>query len=820
MEYIIIKRISRRAALTMLLLFSALANSSLFTLFPTDGRLPVAFHSSLLHAQTEVSMRQIYTQAENDYTIGRIEQARDSLLSHLGSFQGQPRQNALRLIALTYLARFDTDQTEHYATLLLQENPYYTPSAQDPETFVDIVNKVKSGATVSVTTASSIKETAVEAPAPVIIITAEMIENLGYNKRLGQILATYVPGMSEVYKNTKLNMSMHGAYGTTQELILVMENGHRLNNRLDNSYAMDYDISTDKIDHIEVLRGPASSLYGNVALSAVVNIITKSGGEADGVKLKYGHGTFHTHRADASVGTRFMGADIFVWGGFYQSDGQQRPARDAAEYNEKFNRPMPKEYYSYVDGYRDTPTYDLGMALQHKGFELMMSMKNSKRLAQYGENGYYDYDKYRTINGIRPGWLTQTSYIQLSYTKQTGPATLKASVYGDWHNAESFLAVTPENVDTTMSWIPKGQYGYNKCTDRTLGGNIQASTDYKAGSMKGNLLAGLQFEHFTVTDYATGNGVDYTGDMVAGDYEYFRGLQHENSWSFYAQCKHYFMPKLIINAGLRYDLRYRFTPNTARNLSPRLALIYTPREVFNVKLSYSRAYVDKSYDQRIQERSSNVTSEPQYLTAVQLTLMGRVAPLHLSYDFNLFYNQYENLLSFSDLFSTDSNTNNGKYRSIGLEACLSFSHNRLTANANLYWQQVVKAENYFYSENENAVLAVPKVTANLNIAYKLLDKHRHELKIYGNAKYTGRKTLSKFSRELGMAPGRKKQDYNLNSTLAVDAGIKYTYNQRLSLSADCENLMDTDRFFSGPDFMMFPYYERGRNLIVAASYQF
>jgi len=40
MEYIIIKRISRRAALTVLLLFSAIANSSLFTI-----------HSSLLHAQ-------------------------------------------------------------------------------------------------------------------------------------------------------------------------------------------------------------------------------------------------------------------------------------------------------------------------------------------------------------------------------------------------------------------------------------------------------------------------------------------------------------------------------------------------------------------------------------------------------------------------------------------------------------------------------------------------------------------------------------------------------------------------------------------------
>lgn len=770
-------------------------------------------------AQTDVSIRQIYTQAENDYTIGRIEQARDSLLLHLGVFKGQSRQNALRLIALTYLARFDTDQTEQYATLLLQENPYYTPSASDPEPFVDIINKVKSGANLSVTTASSFKEAAEEAPAPVTIITAEMIENLGYNKRLGQILATYVPGMNEVYRNRTLNMSMHGAYGTTQELILVMENGHRLNNRMDNSYAMDYDISTDKIDHIEVLRGPASSLYGNVALSAVVNIITKSGSELDGVKLKYGHGAFHTHKADASIGTRFMDADIFVWGSFYQSDGQHRPARDAAEYKDKFNEPMPSDYYSYVDGYRDTPTYDLGMTIQYKGFELMMSRKNIKKLTQYGEYGYYDYDKYRSINGIRPGWLTQTSYLQLSYARQMGPATLKASVYGDWHNGEYFVALSSEG--TTKYSASKGVFVYGKSTDRTLGGSIQASAGYKAGSMKGNLLAGVQFEHFSVADYSNGAGEDYTGDLQSGiGYDYLSGLKHENSWSFYAQCKHYFMPKLILNAGLRYDLRYRFIQDTARKLSPRLALICTPHEAFNVKLSYSEAYVDKSYEQRIQERDNPIAAEPQYLTAVQLTFMGRIAPLRLAYDFNLFYNKYDNLLSFSDMFERNSITNIGVYKCVGLEASLTYSHRRLAASACFYWQRVVKADNYHYCENDNAVLAVPKMTANLNIAYKLLNNGKHELKIYGNAKFTGCKTMSKTDYNPIRIDIEEPQYYDLNSTFAVDAGIKYTFNQRLSLSADCENLTDTDRFLSRAALIMYPYYERGRNLMIAASYRF
>ena len=92
--------------------------------------LLLAVGTCVVHAQTDAKMRDIYSQAESDYQIGRIEQARDGLLQHLSTMHGQLRQNALRLIALTYLARFDMEQTEQYVTLLLQENPYYTPSGR------------------------------------------------------------------------------------------------------------------------------------------------------------------------------------------------------------------------------------------------------------------------------------------------------------------------------------------------------------------------------------------------------------------------------------------------------------------------------------------------------------------------------------------------------------------------------------------------------------------------------------------------------------------------------------------------------------------
>jgi iron complex outermembrane receptor protein len=48
----------------------------------------------------------------------------------------------------------------------------------------------------------------------------------------------------------------------------------------------------DKLKQIEVLRGPASSLYGGVALTAVVNLITKQGIDVDGIKIRAGIGNY------------------------------------------------------------------------------------------------------------------------------------------------------------------------------------------------------------------------------------------------------------------------------------------------------------------------------------------------------------------------------------------------------------------------------------------------------------------------------------------------------------------------------------------------
>ena len=53
----------------------------------------------------ENRLRQIYIQAEEEYQVGRLDQALKLLQENISRFDGNQRQSACRLIALCYLAQ-------------------------------------------------------------------------------------------------------------------------------------------------------------------------------------------------------------------------------------------------------------------------------------------------------------------------------------------------------------------------------------------------------------------------------------------------------------------------------------------------------------------------------------------------------------------------------------------------------------------------------------------------------------------------------------------------------------------------------------------
>ena len=778
----------------------------------------------MVSAQEKQNQRQVYEKAEEAYQIGQLDQAIELLEDHLNDFSGNLRQSALRLVSICYLAQDETDKSEQYARLLLSINPYYT-SVQDPIRFEDMIALLKSGRSSTVTTASSQAESINEAPVPVTVITREMIDQLSNNKSIGQILATYVPGLNEVSAYSISNVAMHGVYTTRQEKILVMENGHRLNMRATNNGKLDYAISTEKIDHIEILRGPASSLYGNVALTAVVNIITKKGREINGVKGKYGYGSYGTHRADFIAGTTLLDADVMAWASLYTSQGKKIDIPRESDYSM-----TQHDGYVYINGYKEKPSYDIGCTLKLKDFNFMFNMKNGKQVPQYSWYAQtYDYDAFRTMAGVKPGYTVNEKHLELGYTKQLGKVNLNVSAYGDWYSVQNYQPVSDSiilnqyNNDGDVIYIDgkpqtklyKGLMQFIDYQEYTIGAMTKADANYTLGSMKGNLLVGAQFEYFKLSNNDYTMGEDYTKIVytLPEEKNYIR-IGSEKIYSAFIQGKHYFTSQFILNAGLRFDNKSRANGKNVSALSPRVALIYFPNEKFSTKLSYSRAFVDAPYYTRNNTSNGYRGSEdlmPEYMNAIQLDFMGRIESWHLDYDVNIFYNHLTDIVFNNPSPDPEAPKfiNSGSLKVAGAEAELGFSIPSFRIDANMTYLRPLEAEGYYYTDHK--IYSIPAFTGNLICSKRLVNIGNHLVWLNAGFKF-GTKTLNKANSRL---PDSK--DFDLSGNAIVDLGLKYSYRDAIQLSLDCDNVFDKSYFVGGSFYV--PFRAQGRTVMATVSFK-
>jgi vitamin B12 transporter len=95
--------------------------------------------------------------------------------------------------------------------------------------------------------------------------------------------------------------------GTNTNHVVLLVDGVRINSATTGSNAFE-NIPLDQIDRIEILRGPASSLYGADAIGGVIQIFTKQGG--DRTFASAGAGTWRSERYTMGL-TRSVGTTRF-----------------------------------------------------------------------------------------------------------------------------------------------------------------------------------------------------------------------------------------------------------------------------------------------------------------------------------------------------------------------------------------------------------------------------------------------------------------------------------------------------------------------------
>jgi iron complex outermembrane receptor protein len=206
-----------------------------------------------------------------------------------------------------------------------------------------------------VVTGSLISRTDTETPTPVQVLTAQDIQRSGKTSvaDLLQDLAangagTLGTGFSGAFANGAAGVSLRGlTVGST----LVLIDGHRMSPYAigDDSQRSFVDVSNipfDAIDHIEVLKGGASSIYGSDAVAGVVNIILKKNVTGTRLSAETGttqHGGGKTNRASFSTGRGDVDTDgynAFVTAEWRRQGAIKVSDRDKFQWDNRDFRPV------------------------------------------------------------------------------------------------------------------------------------------------------------------------------------------------------------------------------------------------------------------------------------------------------------------------------------------------------------------------------------------------------------------------------------------------------------------------------------------------
>ena len=206
---------------------------------------------------------------------------------------------------------------------------------------------VAHGNEVVVVSASRLESSLLNAPATMSVITADDIRTLPA-QNYGDLLRP-VPGLNVIQMSARdVNITSRQATSTLSNSQLTLVDGRSV--YLDFFGLVLWDFVPDNpadIKQIEVIRGPASAVWGANALTGVVNIITNSPREAPGTTVNFSAGLFgrNTDAVGGRSAGRLYGANATMsrvvnnrWSyrvsaGYFHSDPYARPDRADSDHH-------------------------------------------------------------------------------------------------------------------------------------------------------------------------------------------------------------------------------------------------------------------------------------------------------------------------------------------------------------------------------------------------------------------------------------------------------------------------------------------------------
>ncbi len=169
-----------------------------------------------------------------------------------------------------------------------------------------------------IVTATRTAQTADASLASVTVITRQDIE-----RSQAQSVSELLTGLAGI------DSTVNGGYGKTTSLflrgtnsddVLVMIDGVKIGSATLGTTAFEF-LPLDQIDHIEIVRGPRSSLYGSEAIGGVIQIFTRRGTGKPDAYATAGAGSYNTRNVSAGLSTAQDGTDISLSAARFKTGG-------------------------------------------------------------------------------------------------------------------------------------------------------------------------------------------------------------------------------------------------------------------------------------------------------------------------------------------------------------------------------------------------------------------------------------------------------------------------------------------------------------------
>ncbi len=449
--------------------------------------------------------------ARKAYDIGKFSEMTRLLspcIKH--GFSEKQRVEAHRLLAMAYLATDSTNKAAIETSNILQINPTYEANLFDPPAFIRMVNNLKvNGGGQIVTSVSKKAESIYEAPATIVVVTRDDIQKRGYND-LVELLKD-VPGfdLTLFYGPEYANVYQRGFRQNNTEKTLLLFDGIEENDLWTNWAYIDRQYPLSNIERVEIIYGPASTMYGPNAFAGVINVIMRNSvdaikpGKNIGTSANVEYGTYNTATVDLSISGKRRNISFTVTGRLYHSDEMDLSSQKYFDYNpDVYNGVDYNALLDIPDGAKQYLIQN-NLPFSHPYYTLSAD-SNQLTLTQLGTTTARDLDKSaysQVVNGHPIGFTNPTNSWLLNGKVNIGHFTVGFQTWrysrgGTTQYTDTYVA----GSDNGFNWIPQLNYFFvkyeNQLSEKVFFSNL---TTYRIH------LVTNQTSFVSVSNYARGN---------------------------------------------------------------------------------------------------------------------------------------------------------------------------------------------------------------------------------------------------------------------------------------------------------------------------